>query len=284
MANQLLTLNFFGRGEGGVRAAADGAVRVRRGVDVAAVRAGEHAAGGAADGVRVPDVGGGRGGRPAGRAGGDRRLRARVRRRARHRRHLLRLAPRHARRRKALLPAVLPGMPQHRRPLLQPRRRRRCSKCINILPWSFCHSFCSSCPEMSFKYNKTNWKERSTFCNFGSFVFLLLFSLFQEMSWFSFTKENYSPLWLFFLCCESYSLFSLDTHPLLLAKHHGWTAQMRWFWARSHVRDAEFTKIDHKCNRPWSNFTSQNPTGAIALGQRKTTTFHTIQTSLPCIS
>jgi hypothetical protein len=43
-----------------VRAAADGAVRVRRVVGVAEVRAGEHAAARAADGVPVPDVGGGR--------------------------------------------------------------------------------------------------------------------------------------------------------------------------------------------------------------------------------
>lgn len=104
---------------------ADGrAVRVRRVVDVAAVRSGEHALRGAADGVPVPDVGGGGGGRPAGGHGGDRPVRGRVRRRPRHRRHLLRLPPRPARRRRDLLAGLPPGVPQHRRPLLQPRRRR----------------------------------------------------------------------------------------------------------------------------------------------------------------
>ena len=42
----------------------------------------------------------------------------------RHRRHLLRLPPRPARRRRRLLTGVPPGVPQHRRPILQPRRRR----------------------------------------------------------------------------------------------------------------------------------------------------------------
>jgi len=107
-----------------VRAADGGAVRVRRVVHVAAVRAGEHALRGAADGVPVPDVGGGGRGRPAVGADGDRRLRARVRRRPRYRRHLLGFPPRPARRLRGLLPGLPPGMPQHRRPLLQPRRRR----------------------------------------------------------------------------------------------------------------------------------------------------------------
>lgn len=120
----LLAVWFPGRGEGGVRAADGGGVRVRGVVDVAAVRAGDHALRGAADGVRVPDVGGGGRGRAAVGAGGDRRVRARVRRRPRHRRHLLRLPPRPARRRRRLLCGLPPGMPQHRRPLRQPRCRR----------------------------------------------------------------------------------------------------------------------------------------------------------------
>lgn len=110
------------RGDGCVRGASGRAVRVCRVVIVTAVRAGEHTADGATDGVPVPDIGGGRGAHVG--PGGDGRVRARVRRRPRHRRNLLRLPTRSPRRWRALLPCLLPGLPQHRRPLLQPRRWR----------------------------------------------------------------------------------------------------------------------------------------------------------------